>query len=593
MRRGGSPYRRLAHGGDESGFTLMELLVAMMVITVVLLALMMVQTRALVTNAQTRQRTQATAYANKVMEELRALPWATLAKGMNTGFAAAAGGDPNVAGGKLHPVADPSINETLVADSTQATIAEGSPGSAAPLSGAGGTNKSVDSDPAIPGSKFVSRAYVTAGSVSADQVLTLTVITTWTKSSTRAADAVVVRSQAYSPDGDCGSESTQPFLGACQAITSSGAGAQAPRTTISATSAGSAIIDGTGYSSASLLGTAVGANVTSQQITRVEAAGTQAGVTVASIDPGVSAVTGGQEQVTNAASDDVGAAGAPPTNPADVSKVGTTSSTSWSSGGVSFVVAPSTGTSTLARASTTTSCDTGVPAAQPCSLNRSTDGTGTTATMKIGGSPFTLYADGGGGSQQALTSRFLTAAGTAATGCSTLTGAGCIAASAKQTVGTLTFGGASWGSTGPSGGLVKLAGYSDSMVVERGTSQPTTAAASTRQGTLTVWNGAAYQTVALGPTASSTTTSGTATWSGSGSTVSAYAIVTVTPATAVASNPDTTCKTTDCSIDAAVGTVTVSTVWTVASGSQTVSFTSVTVVGGTHAAASYKAAPSA
>lgn len=587
MRRGGSVDRRLRPAGDESGFTLMELLVAMMVITIVLLVLMVVQTKALVTNAQTRERTQATAYANKVMEELRALPWATLSKGLNPGFASAAGGDPNIASGKLHPPKAPSINETLVTDSTQST-------SAVPLSGAGGTNKTVDVDPAIPGSQFVSRAYVTAGSVSADQVLTLTVITTWTKNSSSSSDAVVVRSQAYSPDGDCGSESTQPFLGACQAITSSGAGAQGPRTTLSATTPGVAIIDGTGYSSASLLGTAVGADVTSQQITRVEASGSQAGGVVTSVDPGIASVATGQDQVTNAASDDVGASGAPPRNPADVTHIGSTTSTSWSSGGVQLLVAPSTGTSTLARASTTTSCDTGVAAGQPCALNRSTDGTGTTATMKIGGTTFTVYSDGGGGSQQALGARFLTANGTATTGCATISGAGCVAASAKQSVGTLTFGAATWGATGPSGGLVKLSSYSDSIVTERGTSQRTSAATTTRQGTLQVWNGATYQTVPIGPADSSTVTSGTATWSGSGSTVTAYAIVTVTPATSVAANPDpAACKTADCSIDAAVGTVTVSTTWTVSSGSDTVTFTSVTVVGGTHASASYKAAPSA
>ena len=216
---------------DESGFTLMELLVAMMVISAVLFSLMAVQTSALVTTAQTRQRTQGTAVANQIMEQLRALPWASLSKGMNAAFVSASGGDPNVAGTRLKPPADAAIDEPLVTSTDQAT-------NRAPLSGAGGSNKTVESDPAVPGIRYTSRAYVTRSTQTAANVLTLTVITSWRANQTGVAKHVVLRSQAFAPTGGCGDSSNQPYLGACQALLSGDAGATGPTVTVTAAGAG-------------------------------------------------------------------------------------------------------------------------------------------------------------------------------------------------------------------------------------------------------------------------------------------------------------------------------------------------------------------
>src|SRR5665648_1192881 len=66
---------------DDEGFTLVELIVAMFVIAIILTSLAMVQTRAMVTIAQAKERQQATALANQTLEQLRALPWDTLKKG--------------------------------------------------------------------------------------------------------------------------------------------------------------------------------------------------------------------------------------------------------------------------------------------------------------------------------------------------------------------------------------------------------------------------------------------------------------------------------------------------------------------------------
>ncbi len=72
---------------DSSGFTLIELLVTMFVIAGCLLGLIAMQLRALETTTLAKQRQQATQLANRTMEQLRALPYATVADGVGEGAA--------------------------------------------------------------------------------------------------------------------------------------------------------------------------------------------------------------------------------------------------------------------------------------------------------------------------------------------------------------------------------------------------------------------------------------------------------------------------------------------------------------------------
>jgi len=65
----------------DDGFSLVELVVAMAIISGVLLGLVTLQTKAMVTIAQAKERQQATAIANEVLEQLRALPWNSITKG--------------------------------------------------------------------------------------------------------------------------------------------------------------------------------------------------------------------------------------------------------------------------------------------------------------------------------------------------------------------------------------------------------------------------------------------------------------------------------------------------------------------------------
>lgn len=105
---------------DESGFTLVELLVTMMVIAGCLLGLIAIQLRALEATTMAKQRQQATALANRTMEQVRAMNPSDVEKGLHTSDLV---GDANinVASGRFQPTYDPAMCEPLVAGATQTT----------------------------------------------------------------------------------------------------------------------------------------------------------------------------------------------------------------------------------------------------------------------------------------------------------------------------------------------------------------------------------------------------------------------------------------------------------------------------------------
>lgn len=588
--------RRLRQPRDDSGFTLIELLVAMMVIGTVLFSLMAVQTAALVTTAQSRQRTQATAIANQVMEELRALPWLVLSKGLHSSFASAGGGDPNVAAGRLRPPSNLSIDEPLVTSTAQAT-------DKAPLSGAGGTNKVIDSDPSSPGMAFTSRTYVTSSAATASGVITLTVITSWTANQTGSSKSVVLRSVAYAPAGGCGDASNQPFLGACQALLSGGAGVTAPSTTITAASAdpmaggaasGTPILPGSTTTVASLVGGQSGIGVTSQQSTSVDSSVLHAGVTLGTADAAVPPTTYGLTKLTNAASNDVGASGAAPPNPGDVSGVGAGASATLSTPTVALTLTAPAVVSGVAKASMAASCASGVPAGQGCGATTVTGGSAGSVGLTVDGAAFGVATVAGGGTASSFAGRFSTAAGSSAVGCAVLSGPGCIAAGVQRTVPTASFGSGAWSGGAAPSGLVTVSGYSDAVRVERGLSQRTSAASTSRAAAVSYWNGSGYSSLTIDRLTSQTVVTPAVSWVQGASNVQVSATVTVTPAMSIASNPDPVgCGGEGCTVDADTGTVTVALTWTITSGGGVQAFTAASTMGGSRVNAAFKAAPSA
>jgi len=580
----------------DRGFTMIELVVAMMIITGVLLVLMAVQTSALVTTAQTHQRTQATAISNQIMEELRSLPWLVLDKGLKDSFVTGAGGDGNVSAGRFRPKVGSALDEVLVTSSSQATDVP-------PLSGPGGSNKTTSVDPSNGSTVFTSRTYVTRSAATQPDVLTLTVVTTWMRSGRTASGFVVARTEAYAPSGGCGDVSNQPFLGACQALYSSSGGATGPSVTVTGGSAGPPagpapvaavpVLPGSPVLTATMSLGQVGSIVSSQQATMTDSLVTHAGTLLQGTDPAVPLGTGGFVKVVNSASNDVGASGAAPANPADVVALSTASPLSVVSGTYTLAFAPGGGVSGVAKASMVTSCATGIPSAQPCAAATATGGSASSVSFNVGATTFGVASIAGGGTTKSFGARFTTTAGGVPVGCTALTGSGCVSAGGERTVGAMAFGTGTWAGAAAPTGLVKVASYGDSARVERGVSQPTVTGTATRTGTVSYWNGSSYTDVAVGLLTNQTRVTPVVTWSGGGVTVTAQATVTITPSMSIASNPDPTCKTDGCSIDTSAGDVTVAVTYTLTDGSGSSAFTAATTLGSSRANASYKAAPDA
>src|SRR6266542_1043590 len=82
----------------EAGFTLVELMVAVGIMLVALLALAYTATIGFSDIALARQRQGATGLANQTMEQIRALPFDVLKKGLSNAELAG-GGDPNIISG--------------------------------------------------------------------------------------------------------------------------------------------------------------------------------------------------------------------------------------------------------------------------------------------------------------------------------------------------------------------------------------------------------------------------------------------------------------------------------------------------------------
>jgi hypothetical protein len=261
---------------------------------------------------------------------------------------------------------------------------------------------------------------------------------------------------------------------------------------------------------------------------------------------------------------------------------------------MSLQLTPSSGASAGLRATTTVSCAAGITAGQVCAASDLTGGGASTVVLTAGGSSFTVAAVAGGGSAKTLGTRFASAAGTVAVGCTVLTGPGCLATSVKRTVATTSVGAGSWtGGAAPSG-LASVSSYTDATLVERGLSQKTAAAVTTRTGTVSYWNGSGYSSLTLDRLTSTTLVTPAVTTTVGGVSVSATATVTVTPAMAIASNPDPVgCTGEGCSITSDTGTVTLAVTYVVTSGGVPTAFTAAASVGSGRASAAYKAAPSA
>lgn len=584
--------RRFAGLGDDSGFTLVELIVTMVVIGGMLLGLLAVQTSALVSTTQAKQRQYATALANELLEQARSLPWADASRGIAP---TDLGSDPNVAGGLL--VYD-GLNETLVTDATQTR---------APLA-MSGSHKTVRTDAA--GVQFTARVYVTRESVgSANDALWVTVVVSWASSATDGVTkTAAARSLLSAPEG-CPPLATRPFAGPCQAFLYADAGTTGGAVTVLGLTTGAEPLPGLGVVSLPLTLPDTSTGLAAEQATRLHGVGTTSGALALDGAGATVATTGQVTRRVDAGNDPAESGTVPASQTSSLSQVFGTLSQSAADG--TFVLTPGSGetgglvATMVAGSPACTDINGASVSGQPCSRT-SVSGSGTALVQfKIPDHlpsspwpPFTLVSVRPG-TAESWSNRYLGASGTTYCLGVVAASAGCSVAGAKHSFGPAYLGMLPGGGTqidGPSAEnqLVTVTNYQSSVVTESGPSR-TTAPTLTRSGTVRYVNASGSAvTLALTPTTDVSIPLDTLTRSyvlaGSNTlTVSVTGNLSVSPGVWTRYNPVAACDTDVCSLEASMPSVEVDLVYTLTGpGGYHVQFAVSNALGSATSITSYK-----
>ena len=589
-------------GRTDHGFTLTEVLVTLFVISAVLLGLITVQVRALASVGLAKERQQATALANRTMEQIRALPYDTVAAGLRLCDTT---GDSNISAGQFQPSYDSAVNEPIVTNSTACT---GAP--LAPLY----PHIQNGSETLVGSTQYRVRTYVSRAGATAADGYWLTAIVDWSTSNTGGQSKLVaVRSRLYSPTG-CSSTSTatRPFAGPCQAFFYSDAGTSAAGITVQSTTDGTPLVTGSDVVRLEAKLPSLSARTQNEQIVSAQSVSATSKLAVmASTDT----EAGGQAATSAADTDPASGIGNSPAAAANVSYSGASTLSSSSSPTARFSIdAPnsssgSTYSTTQAGSSPACKDDAGTALVsnQACSSASVTpDGT-YRARMDV-----TLPGGNVAGVDLATIATTSTptvwraygarAALPLAPHCAATSGIGCVASGVRRALGVVEVGklpGPRSGDTVQAGfsSMARLSGLTAVAGSESGIT-PGSAVASRGATTLDYWNGSGYTSVTLGNSAGTFTlgtASGTYRLAGvDGLTVTMTGTVVVEPV-GVATSGTAPCQATACTSTATVGAVRINVQYDLVDGSGAPigSFLVSTDLGSTVAQTSYKAAPSA
>lgn len=564
-----SRWQRKLSERDE-GFSLVELVVAMFILGIVLIALIGVQISAMITISDSSRTQQATAYANEAMETLRAMPWDTLNKGNVPNF--------NTAGGNTDPYFTGGSNSgTVTVDGETYTVRFASTNTQnlgvprPPLFDSSGSNHVVMSDPAKPDFKVDVRAYIvnsldgSAGSVG------LLVIASWKDAKHGTTREIALRSSAYPGSSGCGDLATQPYLVSCQDRFMFSSASGYVSTSLSATPPNSTdlapVIEGSTLQEISVRAAYVTARGESVQVSQTGGKVSRGGVTERDMPLSGNTVgpstERGYTEIATLASDNFAVSGGPPAD--QIETIGSASSTATSilSGLWKAEARSDDGRSGSSRSSTTQAClGSQLVAGSPCAYTTLAGSAELKASLSFDTQTMFPMLRSGSATSTAGGGRFVATKPGTMFGCQTLGSSGCASAAATYAEGSIKFGAFASGAWVESPTyLVEIANYSDSVLAQRGSMQASTAPTMTRSGTVRFWNGSSYATVALNETSTGVLAqSGTVTWSpGAGITVTASAAVSATPVSVqtLGEVPVVTCSTDACATSATAGSVTV------------------------------------
>jgi prepilin-type N-terminal cleavage/methylation domain-containing protein len=490
--------REVARLTGQSGFTLIELSVAMFVILIVMLSLIAVFVGSLGTVALAKQRQTATALATQAMEQMRSIDPALLLQGSactDTTLAT----DTNITGScgsmRFAPLIG-GISEPLRTNPTSAT---------APLSPHSVTVTSTNDG----GQTYLVSAYVTspctfgaAGCPVATgpgaNVVNLTTLVTWTSGASKGLPKTEVqRSLSYSPSR-CAASATHPYAGSCQASFSGSAGLSL--SSISLTNATDATLPVPGFTatgtSVQLSPPNLAVNLAVEQVSKLDGTATTSAASQTSGSPTSSGGLG----ATASADDDPSSAGTNATSSGTTAAqtagaqtltgiAGTLSATpsTTDSGGVAAKV--------TADATCVDTTNTALPVTgQPCtvgSVQSTGTGSGLTYTSSVVPKTFQVASIAASPSPaRAVVARKVSTGGTS---CAATSGVGCVIAQVSRSLGAFSAGALPSGGTAPAavaGGTVAVTGITERAVTESGVGTASSSYSRTA-GTLSYWNGSA------------------------------------------------------------------------------------------------------
>lgn len=603
-------------GTSDDGFTLVELMVTMFVISFTLLGLIGVQVQALQSVGLSKQRQQASALANRTMEQLRALPYDAVSGGLNSGDLVG-DGNVQVVGGvaRFKPAYDSAIDEVLQTSATQPQTTPPNPLN--PHTQDAGT---PGTPTRIGNVQFRVRTYVSRVDPTADKGFHLTVIVDWSSAVTAGrTKTIAVRSRVYSPSG-CSSTSTatRPFAGPCQAFFYSDAGAGPAGISVAPVTAGQELVVGSGVTGLEAKLPSVSVRTQSEQIVSAQSVVTTSEV-VLSTTSGTSKA-GGQSATSAASTDPASGVGIAPAAASDVEFSGSPSLT----GGIvrTLTAGVLNGTFSVAvpaSAPGSTYSTTVSTASPPCADDLGnalvTNQACSTGTMTPNGT----YRASMGLSMLDRDLGIMTLASVEAPGtsiwraygaraqvpvsghCTSTTGIGCVAAGARRALGAAKVGylpDLLLGDTAPVDftSLARLTGLDATVGSESGVSAG--APVATRgASTLTYWNGLTYATTTLSD-AGATYTTGAAVGTylipmQSDLTVSISGTVTVEPTKSVTTGTSP-CQVAACTTTSTSGAVRMTVQYEISQAGVSLGrFVVTSNLGSTVAQTTYKAAPSA